>query len=289
MAKAARWSAGFGVGALMQYTTLNLSWGNGKTVQIVVPHADQPDGDGIEIIRLADGTEVKLADLISRFDRVQPSIVDGYAYESSAVTSAATGETLSFSGGAGNDSIHGSGSIEGWAGNDTLSGGNGDDSLDGGRGDDLLLGGAGNDTLRGGAGNDVMDGGAGDNTYVYSHLSGKDVIYNTGGGTDTITVEDALSLDFHRDGDDLIILENGNLSNQIRVIGQFASATPVISYISDQYGSMLTAADVMQLLTPLSTSEHDNLVSDSLLSWGGNTSLFGAGGWIFLQPAAVRP
>jgi Ca2+-binding RTX toxin-like protein len=65
-------------------------------------------------------------------------------------------------GGAGNDTINGSGyneSILGGSGNDSLNGQGGSDSIDGGTGDD---------TINGGAGNDTIDGGDGANIAIYT-------------------------------------------------------------------------------------------------------------------------
>ncbi|MBM3605846.1 MAG: hypothetical protein FJX25_14210 [Alphaproteobacteria bacterium] len=62
---------------------------------------------------------------------------------------------VSFSTGAGNDTILGGDADE------TFDAGDGDDSVDGGAGADRINGGNGNDTLAGGAGADVLNGGAG--------------------------------------------------------------------------------------------------------------------------------
>lgn len=82
-------------------------------------------------------------------------------------------------GGPGNDIIFGQ------RGNDTLRGGEGNDQLFGGIGDDVLAGGPGDDRLSGGFGADAIDGEAG-NDFV--HGDGTiDRIYDTGGGTDTLS------------------------------------------------------------------------------------------------------
>jgi len=84
-----------------------------------------------------------------------------------------------FEGGEGNDVVFGE------RGNDTLRGGSGDDQLFGGIGDDLLQGGPGNDRLVGGFGADSIDGEEGDD-YVRGD-STIDRIFDTGGGTDTLS------------------------------------------------------------------------------------------------------
>ena len=74
--------------------------------------------------------------------------------------------TITFLGGAGNDSLDASGLVSqhrivahGGAGHDSLEGGAGNDILNGGADNDIIRGGAGRDTLIGDDGNDIMDGG----------------------------------------------------------------------------------------------------------------------------------
>jgi Ca2+-binding RTX toxin-like protein len=84
-----------------------------------------------------------------------------------------------FEGGAGDDIVYGD------RGNDILRGNAGDDRLYGGIGDDRLEGGPGNDWLSGGFGADTIDGGEGDD---YVRGDGTiDHIFDTGGGTDTLS------------------------------------------------------------------------------------------------------
>ena len=70
------------------------------------------------------------------------------------------GQTATFNGLAGHDTLIGG------AGNERLSGGDGNDHLMGSAGVDTLQGGFGNDTLDGGAGVDALDGGTGDDVYM---------------------------------------------------------------------------------------------------------------------------
>ena len=68
-------------------------------------------------------------------------------------------------GGAGNDTLEGSGSddyLDGGSGDDHLFGGGGDDGLNGGDGNDCLYGGVMDDVMVGGDGNDRLYGGSGD-------------------------------------------------------------------------------------------------------------------------------
>jgi Ca2+-binding RTX toxin-like protein len=93
-----------------------------------------------------------------------------------------------FEGGEGNDVVFGE------RGNDTLRGGPGDDQLFGGIGDDLLQGGPGNDRLVGGFGADSIDGEEGDD-YVRGD-STIDRIFDTGGGTDTLSYSTGITPGF---------------------------------------------------------------------------------------------
>ena len=90
---------------------------------------------------------------------------------------AVSNDTISFSGGLGNDLFDGS-----LSGKRIVAlGGDGDDTLIGsGLGDDLS-GGGGNDTLEGGLGNDTLQGGNDDDTYIYDAGQGSDLIVDTGG------------------------------------------------------------------------------------------------------------
>jgi Ca2+-binding RTX toxin-like protein len=93
-----------------------------------------------------------------------------------------------FEGGDGDDVVFGE------RGNDTLLGGAGNDQLFGGIGDDLLQGGPGNDRLAGGFGADSIDGEEGDD-YVRGD-STIDRIFDTGGGTDTLSFSTGITPSF---------------------------------------------------------------------------------------------
>jgi Ca2+-binding RTX toxin-like protein len=93
-----------------------------------------------------------------------------------------------FEGGPGDDVVYGE------RGNDTLLGGSGNDQLFGGIGDDLLRGGPGNDRLVGGFGADSIDGEEGDD-YVRGD-STIDRIFDTGGGTDTLSYSTGITPGF---------------------------------------------------------------------------------------------
>ncbi|WP_417662826.1 calcium-binding protein [Pseudomonas sp.] len=154
---------------------------------------------------------------------------------------------------AGNDTLFGmSGDdqIEGGEGNDYLSGGNGSQS---GSGNDILIGGIGNDVLDGEDGDDQLTGGTGDDQYYYRANGGVDVIDNTGGGFDgAFFIGIARTrISFHRDGDDLLILVDGDLEQQVKVTNHFLGGDFSIDYIQPDGGSYITTAQIAGLLTAL--------------------------------------
>ncbi|HET8899978.1 MAG TPA: calcium-binding protein, partial [Rhodanobacteraceae bacterium] len=162
----------------------------------------------------------------------------------------------------GRDLIHGlagNDTIFGFGGDDKFDGGDGDDYLSGGNGsfsgsgDDILVGGAGVDTLVGEDGDDLLLGGAGNDKYIWQAGSDNDVIDNTGGGTDWLFFNgvDRTRLSFHRSGDDLLILVDGDATQQVRVQDHFLGGDLAISYVQPGDGYAIPAADFSSLLTPL--------------------------------------
>lgn len=155
--------------------------------------------------------------------------------------------------------LAGSDTLFGMGGDDKLVGGDGDDYLSGGNGsfsgsgNDILVGGVGADTLVGEDGDDLLQGGTGDDQYVYRAGSGKDVIDNTGGGTDWLIFNgiDRTRLSFHRSGDDLIVLVDGSSSQQVKVQNHFKGGDQAISYVQPSDGYAIPASQFASLLKPL--------------------------------------
>ena len=145
----------------------------------------------------------------------------------------------------GEDSLFGSAQV------DVIYGEAGDDYIDGRAGDDKLYGGAGSDTIVGGAGNDLLVGGTGDDKYVYNPQTGQDTIDNTGGGFDGVFFTngiDASRLSFSQDGDDLVILVDGDETQSVRVLNHFLGGDAAISYVQPSGGYMLTAAQIAAII-----------------------------------------
>ena len=176
------------------------------------------------------------------------------------VTGTSAGEQLL--GSSGRDLIQGlagDDNLFGFGGDDKLVGGDGADYLSGGNGsfsgsgNDILVGGAGDDTLVGEDGNDMLIGGAGDDFYYYATGSNFDTVDNIGGGTDWLYFADVGSsrLSYHQDGDDLVVLVDGDLSQGFRVLDHFLGGEAAIAYVQPSSGYAISAAQIANQLTPL--------------------------------------
>jgi Ca2+-binding RTX toxin-like protein len=161
------------------------------------------DGDGVGGCTVSGNTATCPGTLAFRFDLGEgndTATVGAVAGDSVSSTGGAGNDQLTggpigdnLSGGIGNDTLDGGGgndvlhgdagadTLKGGDGSDDLHGGDGPDTLDGGAGDDALAGDAGDDTEQGGDGDDRLDGGPGPST-----LSGSDNdVLNGGSGEDT--------------------------------------------------------------------------------------------------------
>ncbi|WLQ16976.1 calcium-binding protein [Hahella aquimaris] len=142
--------------------------------------------------------------------------------------------------------------IEGGDGGDHLYGGNGSGV---GSGNDVIIGGDGNDVLVGEDGDDLLFGGAGDDHYYYKAGQGVDVIDASGGGADWVFFLDGLNrsrLSYHQDGDDLVILVDGDLAQQVRVKDHFLGGEHAIAYVQPtDGGNAIRASSLVGMLTPM--------------------------------------
>ena len=104
--------------------------------------------------------------------------------------------------------------LDGSALSDLLVGFAGNDILNGFAGDDQLYSGIGNDTLNGGSGQNTLHGADGDDIYVWEPSGGNDTIIETS-GNDEIQIGPGVvrdDLEFARQGDDLLITQDGSIS-----------------------------------------------------------------------------
>ena len=178
--------------AVMLYTTLNISWGTGQRIQVVMPHANDPAGTGVEFFRFADGATLSLEQLLALggLGSMPDPYLLGGVVSGDGKSDPVSGYSLLLAGGAGNDTLIGDGSLSGSYGDDSLVGGAFADVLNGGKGADTLIGGAGDDRLggaleeyysaanlyQGGAGNDEIFGTQNGDTYLFSRGDGQDTI-----------------------------------------------------------------------------------------------------------------
>ena len=152
--------------------------------------------------------------------------------------------------------------IYGFSGNDRLEGGDDNDRLQGGNGsnvdsgDDILIGGDGNDILVGEDGNDSLEGGLGGDHYYYSANTGVDSIIDPEAGQDVLFFLDAAAthLSFHQDNQDLVVLVDGDLEQQVRVIDHFAGVGSEI-IIQPNGGFSIFPEDISTSLTPMPTTD----------------------------------
>ncbi len=113
-----------------------------------------------------------------------------------------TTETLAMNGQGGDDTITGAVGLRGLI-TLTFDGGAGNDTLTGGDGDDTMTGGIGNDTLTGARGNDRKSGDADNDTLIWNNGDGSDLMEGAAGG-DTVQVNGAIA-----DGDQFTVVPNG--------------------------------------------------------------------------------
>ncbi|MGH8601370.1 MAG: calcium-binding protein, partial [Gammaproteobacteria bacterium] len=204
--------------AVMPFASVDISWGTDQVIRIVMPHADEPVGAGVDFIQFSNGEKLsinQLAQLGNLDPRPDPYLNGGHLIGSFNPRSAIAQPWIPLIGGIGNDTIDspyfyldgGDGDdlimagdesphISGDADNDRLisvswdhllDGGVGNDSLNSGAGNDLLDGGEGNDILNGGLGADVLFGGAGNDTLIGG--LGADELFGDM-GNDTYVVDD---------------------------------------------------------------------------------------------------
>ena len=196
-----------------------------------------------------------------------------------------TNANVSLTGGAGNDVLNGSSTLDatkvvtinGNGGNDVITGGAGKDVLNGGEGNDIITGGAGADALTGGAGNDIFDL----NAITESVLAARDVISdfsaNTFGnaaagaaGTGAVVASTA---NFTGDVIDIRGLMTGAGVDGVEVSVQ-ANAADAQTYIQNQSADGIRAAASLDSSTGLLYMDLTNDgVIDSVIELTGVTTI----------------
>jgi hypothetical protein len=169
----------------------------------------------------------------------------------------------------------------GGPGNDTMRGVGVADIMFGGDGADNLFGGSGNDALDGGVGNDSLAGGRGADTFVFAPgykadritdfaASGGDRI-DLSGFTNIRSLSEVLARTTHRSGDTVIDLSNGDKLTLSRVSVASLTATQFLFWVGP--------------LLPVGTGNFDsNARSDLVLgSDSGTVALWTTQGSVFSQ------
>jgi len=183
--------------------------------------------------------------------------------------------------------------------NETIDGGAGNDYIDGADGDDVLIGNEGDDQLQGRAGSDIYDGGTGDDKYVYHAAGGHDIVRQTGGGFDGLFFQVAADqLTFSREGDNLLIVVDGDAEQTVTVENHFLGGDAAIDYVQPASGNYLTTQDIANIMAgDNSEGDYDQVVTgtenaeqlggsnnrDQIIGLGGDDQLFGFGGADLLQ------
>ena len=155
---------------------------DGTAQQVTITIHGASDADPNDFDYLATGTVV-ISD---------PPFVYGTPRGDNIAGGGNDGQTIY--GGAGNDTLNGTGkddNIYGGSGNDTIKGNDGDDTIYGGSGSDTINANNGNDTIIGGFGSDLLTGSNGDDRFVYlsvadSNAAQFDVISDFRSGSDRI-------------------------------------------------------------------------------------------------------
>ncbi|MGH8621437.1 MAG: putative Ig domain-containing protein, partial [Burkholderiales bacterium] len=158
-------------GAIEAYTTLDVSWGADNVARIVIPHADDPLGTGVEEFRFDDGLVVLIQDMVA----AAPPAPSFDPQDQDNVLVGSTRDEVFLA----------------RAGNDTLEGGPGGDVLDGGVGDDLYV------FAQGDGVDNVFDEGGADVVRFVSDIAPDDIVVTSdpfGALTLTLATGDSVTL-----------------------------------------------------------------------------------------------
>ena len=157
-------------------------------------------GNGIDIFRFSDGTEINPGNL-----DIQLGAINGTENDDTILGVDAywgNKDDVIYAHGGNDEVLAGDGDdfVDGGAGNDEISTGSGTNTVYGGDGDDRIFDGVGNDTIDAGAGDDYVYAGAGGDNVIYSGI-GHDTIQG-GAGNDKLVLPTGITLndiEFARD------------------------------------------------------------------------------------------
>ncbi|WP_199610552.1 calcium-binding protein [Flocculibacter collagenilyticus] len=115
---------------------------------------------------------------------------------------------------------------------------------------DYMVGTAGSDTFNSGSGNDSIDGSGGTDTYRFTGDWGQNIIHDShDGSTNIIQFVGALTVDditVENIDNNLVIKQKGT-ENRILVAGNFSGSQPLISEITFENGSVITAEELIAM------------------------------------------
>ncbi|AOZ50787.1 hypothetical protein BKX93_12800 [Chromobacterium vaccinii] len=177
-----------------------------------------------------------------------------------------------------------SGVITGGAGDDQLQGGAGNDVLDGGAGNDTLIGLGGDDTLKGGTGNDVLDGGAGRDVYIFNLGDGQDVIRFDGSSAAVAwSVGDEIRFGVGIAVSDIVVARSGLDVILKHRNGQDSITIQNALTVNANWGGHITFAgganwSLVELLSLSGATLTGTEGKDTLTGGKGNDVIFGLGG-----------
>ena len=247
------------------HTTLDIMWGAGQGVRVVIPHSSPMNGGsgGFEPVP----TDDPVPDEGSQgLDWLLGMGVEQFRFSDSAVLSME--ELLDLAPAAPDFDPHErNNQITGTSEDDGLIGWNGDDSIEGGVGNDVIVGGTGDDFLQGGAGSDVFVFNIGDgrDTINDINLPGEGNIIRFGEGiaqTDLTILwsNGELSIEVSSDNDAITLVSSDPLRG---------NAAQVIETLVFHDGTQVALAD----LTPPPNSPGEQLTGSS-----GHDTLTGSEG-----------
>ena len=122
-------------------------------------------------------------------------------------------------------------------------------SATGNSGDNEIFGNSNDNVLEGGAGDDTLYGGGGNDTYEFGVGGGRDVVYNYGGGFDSVHLAQNLiaeDLTFSTNGSDVTIGLDGT-NDRLTLAGWLDDASGRVRQVEFCDGTVLDEADIAAL------------------------------------------